>query len=164
MAELFRIRRAVRADAEAIARVHVESWREAYRGIIPEQAIEQFDFPRRAIAWQRLLDQRAMVWVATEDDLVIGFIEARGNEVPVIYLHPGWWHLGIGRRLLRRALDAIGRAGHARAHLWVLVDNARARAFYQRLGGVPGDSRPVQVGDRQLAEMRYTWKLPVTAA
>jgi ribosomal protein S18 acetylase RimI-like enzyme len=163
MNELFRIRRARRTEALAIARVHVASWEEAYRGIIPADTLSRFDIASRSAMWQRVLQSSADVWVATEDDLVIGFVEARGDEISVLYLHPGWWRLGIGRMLLRRALRRIGAAGFPLAHLWVLVDNKDARSFYARLGGEPGESRPVVVGGHRLTEMRYTFKLPVPA-
>jgi hypothetical protein len=39
MPEAVTIRRAVREDARAIARVHVDSWRTTYRGIVPEEHI-----------------------------------------------------------------------------------------------------------------------------
>lgn len=159
--EPYTIRRATKADANGMARVHVESWEAAYTGLIPDAARRQFDLPRRAIQWQRLLDGGAQAWVATEDELVIGFVEARGPEIPVLYLHPGWWRLGIGRSLLITALRAIRMAGHDRAWLWVLQDNEPAKAFYARLGGVPGEVRPVQVGDVILTEMKYSWPLRV---
>lgn len=159
--ESFSIRRAGAADAEAIARVHVASWEVAYADLIPEPARRQFDVARRAMQWQRLLDGGARVWVAVEDEVVVGFVEVRGPEIPVLYLHPGWWRLGLGRTLLVTALRAIRTAGHERAWLWVLHDNEPARAFYLRLGGEPGTVRPVQVGDVVLTEMRYSWPLRV---
>ncbi len=157
----FTVRRAGVADAEAIARVHVASWDAAYADLIPEPSRRQFDVPRRAIQWQRLLDGGARVWVAMEDEVVVGFVEVRGPEIPVLYLHPGWWRLSLGRTLLVTALRAIRTAGHERAWLWVLQDNEPAKAFYTRLGGEPGTVRPVQVGDVVLTEMRYSWPLRV---
>jgi len=158
----FSVRHATAADAGAIARVHVASWDAAYAGVIPDADLAGFTEARRAIQWQRLLDAGAKVWVAEEDDLAIGFVETRGEEVPVLYLHPGWWRLGLGRTLLRTALATIRRAGHVEAHLWVLHDNAGARAFYASLGGREGETRPVQVGRTVLTETRYTWLLRVT--
>ncbi len=159
--EPFAVRRAGAADAEPVARVHVASWEAAYADLIPEPARRQFDVTRRAMQWQRLLDGGARVWVAVEDDVVVGFVEVRGPEIPVLYLHPGWWRLGLGRTLLVTALRAIRTAGHERAWLWVLQDNEPAKAFYARLGGEHGTVRPVQVGDVVLTEMRYSWPLRV---
>jgi GNAT superfamily N-acetyltransferase len=157
MAALFRLRRARRTDAEAIARVHIASWQTAYRGLIPEEALKAFDLPRCLIGWQRTLDAGAHVWLATEDELVVGFAEIRGCEVPVLYIHPGWWRLGLGSRLLRRALAEIGKNGHRQAMIWVLADNADARQFYSRHGGQAGEQRIIRLGRVELAEVRYVF-------
>ena len=37
------IRRALAADAEAVGRIHVESWNVAYRGIMPDDVIARTD-------------------------------------------------------------------------------------------------------------------------
>ena len=158
----FTVRYATAADVAGIAEVHVASWAAAYAGIIPASDLAGFTVARRAIQWQRLIDSGAKVWVAEEDDLVIGFVSTNGAEVPVLYLHPGWWRLGLGRTLLRTALATIRRNGHAEAHLWVLDDNAAARSFYTALGGREGETRPVQVGATVLTETRYTWLLRVS--
>jgi len=161
--EIFSLRRAQLADAAAIARVHVASWQAAYRGIISDADLARFDVAGRAAAWRRVLgpSANASVWLALEDDLVVGFSEVRGGEVTVLYLHPGWWRLGLGHALLKRAFADIAAAGWREAFLWVLVANEAARAFYGAQGGVAGDSRPVKVGDNRLVEVRYAWKLPV---
>lgn len=159
-AELFAVRRARPADCESIARVHVASWEAAYEGIIRPETIAKFDYASRVALWRRALRGAGSVWVAAEDGLVIGFVEVRGDEVTVLYLHPGWWRLGLGGSLLRRSLHEIAASGYREAHLWVLAGNANARAFYARQGGTAGDSRPVQVGRDKLVELRYAWRLP----
>ena len=161
--ELFAVRRARPADCEAIARVHVASWGAAYDGIIRAETIAHFDYMSRVALWRRALRSGAAIWVAVEDGLVIGFVEVRGDEVTVLYLHPGWWRLGLGGSLLRRSLQEIAASGYREAHLWVLAGNANARAFYSRLGGTAGDSRPVKVGRERLVELRYAWRLPALA-
>jgi ribosomal protein S18 acetylase RimI-like enzyme len=163
ISEIFALRRARSGDASAIARVHVASWAAAYDGLLRRETIAQYDLTHRAIAWQRSLRAGALAWVVTEDELVVGFVEVRGNEVTVLYLHPGWWRLGLGGALLRRGLREIGAAGYREAYLWVLAENGMARSFYGRLGGGAGDNRPVRVGKETLVEIRYAWRLPIPA-
>jgi ribosomal protein S18 acetylase RimI-like enzyme len=163
--EIFSLRRAQLADATAMAEVHVASWHAAYRGIISDANLARFNVASRAASWRRALgsNDNASVWLALEDDLVVGFSEVRGGEVTVLYLHPGWWRLGLGRALLKRAFADIAATGWPEVFLWVLAANEAARAFYGAEGGVAGDSRPVKVGDSRLVEVRYAWKLPVVA-
>ena len=42
-----RLRRALPADAHAVARIHVESWNVAYRGIMPDDVIARTDLAYR---------------------------------------------------------------------------------------------------------------------
>jgi GNAT superfamily N-acetyltransferase len=163
MPPLFRLRRARHTNAEAIARVHVASWQAAYRDIIPSTTIEGFDLPGCIISWQRQLDSGVTVWVVTEDDLIVGFAEVRGSEVPVLYIHPGWWRLGLGSRLLRRALADIAKNGHRQAVIWVLADNAEARQFYGWHGGLARDRRTIRFGGSELAEVCYLFDMSAEA-
>lgn len=153
----FSIRRARPADALGIARVHVASWQAAYEDVIPPADIKAFTFERRATQWQRILDSDAQAWVALEDDLVVGFTAVRGDEITVLYLHPGWWRLGLGRQLLRAALGSVRRTGHELATLWVLEENRGARAFYSALAGVEMGQRMIQIGRTTLGEIRVGW-------
>ncbi len=157
------IRRAESRDATQMAAVQVASWHEAYHDLIPPEVLDGFDLSRRAIEWRRTLDRGADAWVATEDELVVGIGKARVNEVEVLYVHPAWWNLGIGRRLLEAMWAEIAAAGHSTTFLWALSDNAAGRRFYERLGGTAGDRRPVRVGGIVLSEIAYTWRLPIGA-
>ena len=64
-----RIRQAVDTDATGIARVHVDSWRSTYAGIVPAEHLAALDYDRREANWQRILaDRRQNVFVAQERD------------------------------------------------------------------------------------------------
>jgi GNAT superfamily N-acetyltransferase len=51
-----------------------------------------------------------------------------------LYVDPGHWGRGIGRRLHDAALDHLRTAGHPVVALWVLEGNVRARSMYERWG------------------------------
>jgi hypothetical protein len=61
MSSTCRIRRAMPGDARGIARVHVETWRSAYAGILPDQVIEQMSVDDKAAAWRRLIQRQDAV-------------------------------------------------------------------------------------------------------
>jgi GNAT superfamily N-acetyltransferase len=159
MSDHIRIRLARADDVASIAAVHVASWNEAYKEIMTPETLARFDVARRGILWQRALDADVPIWVADEDGLVVGFAMADGDEVMVLYVHPAWWNLGVGRRLLDRAWQQVKAEGFETGHLWTLVDNAAARRFYERRGGVAGGTRKVQVGAQLLDEILYSWRL-----
>jgi GNAT superfamily N-acetyltransferase len=73
-----------------------------------------------------------------------------------IYLVPEAAGRGIGSVLLGRAEELMRAAGSARATLWVLETNARARAFYERCGWAwDGTRSSHQVQCSNLPIVRY---------
>src|SRR5437879_13119833 len=50
-----RIREADCADAPAVSRVHVDSWRTTYRGIVPDDYLARLSYERRTNIWMRIL-------------------------------------------------------------------------------------------------------------
>src|SRR5262249_37205224 len=72
-----RIRPAQDADAEAIARVHVEAWRESYRGLVPDEVLARLSVERRANDWRTWLgdaDGGPIVRVAEDEaGAIVGF-------------------------------------------------------------------------------------------
>lgn len=51
-----RVRRATPADAAGMAKVHVESWRETYRGVMSDDVLDDPDFvARRERFWEAAL-------------------------------------------------------------------------------------------------------------
>jgi len=169
-----RLRRALPDDSEAVAALHVACWAETYRGLLPEPLIDSMKMPDRIIQWQRALERRADVQVIVAEDAnggLLGFASggpARGGdlgarqEVYAIYVLRRAQRQGLGRALLQSlaahlALTALPPAA-LDLGLWVLRDNAPARAFYERLGGEPGGERTERREGHELAEAAYRWR------
>jgi ribosomal protein S18 acetylase RimI-like enzyme len=131
-------------DVEAIAGVHVQSWRETYTGLVPDAFFGEAAYARRVRFWSDVLTTAPpRVRVAEVDGEIVGFAfagEAHGPDVtkgfeparPLhlysIYLLADHHGSGLGKRLLD------GVIGDEPAQLWVARDNLRARAFYERHG------------------------------
>jgi len=49
------IREATHNDVPAIAKVHVDTWRTTYRGIVPDEHLVNLSYERRANGWYRIL-------------------------------------------------------------------------------------------------------------
>jgi ribosomal protein S18 acetylase RimI-like enzyme len=137
-----RVRDARAGDAAGMATVHVESWRGAYRGLIPQQVLDGLDVSARTGLWTRVLERtdpaRGAVLVAEDGGEVIGFAHVgptrdadddpeRTGELTSIYLLPRAWGRGAGRALMAEAVARLSAFGYADATLWVLDTNERAR-------------------------------------
>jgi ribosomal protein S18 acetylase RimI-like enzyme len=165
------IRPATAHDAVAIADVHVRSWQEAYRGMMPPDYLDRLDPADRLPLWRQLLAEsdrrRGDVLVAAVDDGICGFSAFGPNrdedqdpgrvaEVGAIYLAPGAMGQGVGRALMTASLDRLTRMGYEQVTLWVLDVNERARRFYETAGFRPdGGSKADDREELNLAELRY---------
>src|SRR6266542_4172074 len=70
-----RIRRATVEDAAAIARVRVDTWRSAYRGILPDELLDGLDPAESAVRWRRgleTLNPDRVAYVADAGGAIVG--------------------------------------------------------------------------------------------
>ncbi|MDQ1748884.1 MAG: hypothetical protein QOD07_3147 [Frankiaceae bacterium] len=172
------IRPATVTDAPGIAVVHVESWRAAYRGLLPQVVLDGLSVDRRATSWRDSIgagDGHTLVAVDEPSGRVCGFVNVGPSRDPdaansdttssigelrAIYLLPDAWGTGTGRRLHDAALELL-RPDFAEATLWVLDTNVRARAFYERMGWYDdGVTKNDDRGGVVLSEIRYRRALP----
>ena len=142
-----RIRAASPRDAAGIARVHAQSWRTAYQGILPAGYLARLQNPSLARHWRQRLGFTGGrdVIVAERTRRIVGFatigdvedddsLEGFAGEVGMLYLQPELTGRGIGRRLFHQALSVLERHELYWAVTWVIEANTRAQAFYRREG------------------------------
>jgi GNAT superfamily N-acetyltransferase len=129
------------ADAEALARLHLDCWRDAYTGsgLVDDDRLAPYlaDVDGTVRRWHLILADTAVVRVAAADGALVGFAVVRPATpaapayLSAIYTRRSHWGTGLGQRLLDETL------GDEPATLRVFRDNARARRFYARNGFVP---------------------------
>lgn len=169
------IRPATPADAPDIARIHVEAWRTAYRGIIPAAYLESLSIEKRSQGWAKNLgENRDAVLVAEIGGTAVGWIsfgpcrdeadaESKQAEIYAIYLDPAHRRTGLGRALMAEAERTLTTKATNVTHLslWVLARNEPARRFYGRLGFSAGQCEKIElIGGESFTELRYEKLLP----
>jgi GNAT superfamily N-acetyltransferase len=170
MMPLARPRPALVADAAEIAAVHVDSWRETYRGMLPARYLAAMDVGEYEDRWLRTIQdpyRRSAVFVVEESGRVVGFAscgrERDGDdrydgELYAIYLRNAAQGHGLGRALVEAATDALAIRSMTSMVVWVLRQNAQARGFYERLGGVYLRERPLDLWPGiDVPEVSYLW-------
>ncbi|MGB3789511.1 MAG: GNAT family N-acetyltransferase [Phormidesmis sp.] len=164
------MREATYSDIPAIARVHVDTWRNTYSGIIPEEVLTDLSYEKRARAWQKVFEQAAdsngFTYVSEDETgQVTGFIdggrERTGDqlyqgEINAIYIQSSHQHRGIGRELVRLAVERLGQMDIHSMLVWVLEDNPACK-FYQVLGGRRIRSKKIEMRGSTLVELAYGW-------
>jgi GNAT superfamily N-acetyltransferase len=164
------IRAARASDAEAIARVRVESWRETYRGLIPQAYLDAMQLEASRAMWEKVLaagSHAISVFVAERGAEVIGF--GSGNmlaepkhgfdaELSAIYIRREFQHAGVGRRLVAEIAASQRALGAHGLIVWVIAGNKAARVFYERLGAELVIEQPFQWDGMDLVEAGYGWR------
>ena len=166
---MIRLRPATPADARAIGRIHVETWRSTYAGMLPDRTLIDMTVDGKATSWRRSLARpgnSSIVLVAeAQGEGPIGFGSVGRNrspnlpfagEVETLYVLPDWQNRGIGRALLTACFDSLKRRDLVSALIWVLADNP-ARFFYERMGGKRAGERDEALWGATLHEIAYGW-------
>lgn len=164
------IRSAELTDAGGIARVQVDTWRTAYRGILSDDFLAALSYAQSQTVWQKILSDPApdrFGYVAgDEHDTVLGFIHGGrerdgrdkfAGEIYAIYVLEAFQRRSIGRRLTAALARRLVDAGLSSLLVWVLEKN-RFRAFYEALGGQWLGQKPITVGGKELVEVAYGWR------
>ncbi|MGK2851437.1 MAG: N-acetyltransferase family protein [Candidatus Limnocylindrales bacterium] len=148
------IRLATTDDAEALGTIEAASYLATYRGIMPDSVLARVQpesmiertRTRLAAAARAPADDPHRLWVIESDGAVAGYARTEpgldqflpppegAGEVESLYLHPDATGRGLGRALLRHAVDDLAERGFDPLVLWAFAANERARRFYERAG------------------------------
>lgn len=152
-------------DRLAISRIYEESWKHAYKGIVPQGYLNAIPEGQ----WAANIEQEGRKnLVMVLDGVMIGtsgFGSSRMaemtdfGEIISIYLLPPYMGKGYGRQLLRAVMDELRKMGFDKMFLWVLEENKNARNFYEKCGFVQTERYLVSdIGGRKLKEVQYCFQ------
>ena len=151
----------------------MDTWRAAYRGIVPAAYLENLSYEESERLWRdRLADQNGegCVFVAEGERGVVGFasgsprrafskgLEEYRGVLETIYVLPAGQGSGAGGRLLGAVAGHFVENGVNSMVLWVFEENRPARGFYERLGGTVVAEDGFEVGGAWVREVAYGWK------
>lgn len=149
----------------ALSRVYEESWKYAYKGMIPQSYLDSIPKGRWA---KNVDDPRWHTLLCVDDGEIVGtssFCRSRfeaypdWGEIVSIYLLPGHIGKGCGKALISAAITELRKLGYANIFLWVLEENARARRFYEHFVFEQTDAfLKDTIGGKELREIQYVYK------
>ena len=180
---MIEVREAGIDDADGIATAHIDAWRAGFRGVVPDEYLDSEEFATsRRVRWEAWTWQsvpESHLFVVAHHERVVGFgqvgpegadsagsgvaASAPGStgrgEIYGFYLHPSAWGSGGAGALMSRCEEFLRDEGYLSAVLWVLRDNPRARAFYEKAGwhhtGVESTFSPSDPPGSSLPQVQY---------
>ena len=134
-------------DAHTIIVTRKKCWDATYRGIYPDEAIDEFDF-----AWHLKAEQRRLsnpdfhCWMVLDEGKCVGYFSCGpvspgnwkdfGFRLHSLYLLPKYQNRGLGRRIFEQVKAFCIKSGFDKLYLDCHPENQNALAFYQHVGGV----------------------------
>jgi GNAT superfamily N-acetyltransferase len=162
------IRKARPSDAEAVARIYVESWRDTYPLILPNKLLANMSIEGQTARWRNAIAMaaREAVYVAEDDKGTVIGMTSLGRardpglgydaEIYTLYVHPIVTGRGFGRALLSGAFAALAERGHNRCVIWAHARNP-ARFFYEAMGGKLIAERTTSMAGAPVPEVAFGW-------
>lgn len=139
------IRRVAKGDEHILAYIQTESWKAAFRDIIPEDLLAKYTQPEKAAEMYRKLLEDGKgngyllevngkphciaYWDATRESDMPGYA-----ELICIHSLQDQWHRGYGSKMMDRVFSDVQKAGYSKIMLWVFEKNRRAIEFYKAKG------------------------------
>ena len=124
-------------EIESKSLVHWKAWREAYDDLLPAEFQETMTLERCRFFSQKYPENTL---IAIDGMKVVGFISygsfrdetIQAGEIIALYVLKDYYGKGIAQKLVKGALTDLDH--FSEIFLWVLKDNKRAIAFYQKMG------------------------------
>lgn len=124
-------------EIEGKSFVHWQTWREAYDDLLPAEFQETMTLERCRLFSQKYPENTL---IAMDGVKIVGFISygncrdetIQAGEIIALYVLKDYYGKGIAQKLVKAALTDLNH--FSEIFLWVLKDNKRAIAFYQKMG------------------------------
>ena len=148
-------------EIESKSLVHWQTWREAYDDLLPAEFQETMTLERCRFFSQKYPENTL---IAMDSMKVVGFISygnfrdetIQAGEIIALYVLKDYYGKGIALKLMKEALTTLEQ--FSEIFLWVLKENKRAIAFYQKMGFTfDGQEKILDLG-KPITEIRMVRK------
>ncbi len=140
----YSIRPAAATDARQLADIQVNSYRKAYRSLLPAEYLAHFSIDEQTSDWEAMIPvgKNELLLVAEHgSEYLLGYVYGRREdyrdfdcELVALHIRESVQHRGIGKALFLRTAEYFRGHGCRALVVWVLKGNP-ALDFYQKLGG-----------------------------
>ncbi len=166
----YQIRLAELNDVAHISEVNIQSWKETYPGIMPDEKIAGLTKESCIKNWVNALSQGSVILVAIVDGIIVGFVAGGENleksfcktglgnececELSAMYILQRYHKMGIGKGLFGNFVLLMQRFKHTSMVVWVAEKNP-ATGFYARMDGEIVDNKDLIVCDIPVPIVAY---------
>ena len=133
-------RKASLGDALTIVKTRRIAWDATYRGVYPDEEIDNFDYDWHLKAEQKRLSKPEFeCYLVLDEGETVGYFSygrvSQKCRLHSLYLLPAYQGMGLGRRIFELVKAACIDAGFSGLYLDCHPDNQKALSFYRHMGG-----------------------------
>ena len=162
-----KIRKAKPEDAPIITKINVETWQDAYRGIIDDAILDARKIDEKRIStWAKIIeDINHITLVCETEGKIVGYLHASyarddlgiENEITALYVERAAQRKGVGSALIKEYKRIINNKSF---YLYALKKNKKAADFYQKNGGVINEkyNHTLTIQGQTLEEICYVFE------
>ncbi|MCH5317841.1 MAG: GNAT family N-acetyltransferase [Eubacterium sp.] len=143
----FKIRLATAENCGELAQVKRKVWETTYRGIYPDEKIDNFDFSLQEKKFAEIIADKSINLYAVFDEngSIIGYMSCGRplrkfkdyeQEIGLLYLLAPYQGNGLGKRLFLLANERIKNNGYNEFFISCNKYNLKAQKFYEKMGGI----------------------------
>ena len=144
-------------EIEGKSLVHWQTWREAYDDLLPAEFQETMTLERCRFFSQKYPENTL---IAMDGKKVVGFISygnfrdetIQAGEIIALYVLKDYYGKGVSKQLMHASFAVLDQ--FSEIYLWVLKDNKRAIAFYQKMGFTFDDQEQILKLGKPVKELR----------
>ena len=161
------VRPATHKDAQAIAEIHVETWRVAYAGLVADDYLNGLSVEKKKAEWlDSIKFGEPQVIVALDGNAIVGFAgydrtrdpktKPTTGEIWALYVASDYWGEGAGLALWDGCREGLDEEGCLEVTLWCMLRNERALRFFELAGfkREMSTAKTVPLGSGKVEEVR----------
>lgn len=161
------IRKARIQDAERIAKVHIDTWRTTYKGIVPDEKLDNMSLERDIEMQRKFISNEEVTTLVCEiNGQVIGFAccgerrdgpEKFKGELYGLYILKEYQGSGTGNKMVEEVVKELKSRGYNSMLLWALEENSSCR-FYEKLEGQKVGEQYLEYAGKKVKAAAYGWE------
>ena len=165
------IRTATINDAEKVAKIKIEGWQTAYRGIIDDEFLDNMNLNEEIEKRKDNIKDGVDIIVAEFNNEIVGFCLYRNYikdpesypnadcEISSLYVKSSLKRKGIGTKLMQYVIQKLQNQGKTKMILGCLKGNYPSRAFYGKMGGKIKKTEKITFGNKEYEEVIYEYDI-----
>ena len=162
------IRLAKLEDCHELSRLKHQVWDETYRGIYPDEKIDNFDYDKHEEKFKNIVNNPDIeLYVVESNNELVGYMDCGvplrpykdyKQEIGLLYLLRKCQKTGLGKKLFNMGYDIIKNNGYNEFFISCNKYNINAQEFYKVMGGELVEIDEDNI-DKSIPQVKFVYKI-----